>query len=222
MLNRRLGRSFACACIALLLAACGGGDGGGSSPSGNQNDPGGTSGNAAPRIQGEPAQSVAPSEAYSFQPSASDPNGDRLVFSASNVPAWASFDTSTGRLSGTPSEADLGTYEGIVITVTDGRTSTSLRPFSIAVGQGNGTATLSWLPPLENADGTALTDLAGYRVRYGRSPDDLSRVIDLPNPALNVYVVENLSAGTWYFAVASVNSNGDTSDLSNVASKTIT
>lgn len=208
--------------MTLLLAACGGGDGGNDGGSDSQHEPGGASGkNAAPRIQGEPASSVAPSEAYSFEPSARDPDGDQLVFSAENVPAWASFDSSTGRLSGTPSEADVGTYSGIVITVSDGKTSTSLGPFSIIVGQGNGTATLSWMPPQENADGTALTDLAGYQVRYGRDPEDLSQIVDLPNPALNVYVIENLSAGTWYFAVAAVNSAGVTSDLSNVASKTI-
>jgi hypothetical protein len=34
-------------------------------------------------------------------------------------------------------------------------------------------------------------------------------------------VVENLSAGTWYFAVVSVNSAGVTSSLSNTSNKTI-
>lgn len=205
--------------VLLFITACGGGDGG--SGSQQPSSAGGTAGNAAPRIQGEPISSVAPSESYSFEPSVTDPNGDQLVFSATNVPAWASFDPATGRLSGTPSESDVGTYDGIVITVSDGKTTVSLQPFSITVGEGIGSAMLSWMPPLENADGTALIDLAGYQVRYGRSPDELSRVVELPDPGLSTYVIENLTSGTWYFAVAAVNSSGLTSDLSELASKTI-
>lgn len=217
----RLGRSVTLALLMLAISACGGGGDGGSS-SDNQNDSGGGSGNAAPRIQGQPTASATASETYSFQPSASDPNGDQLSFAATNVPAWASFDSTTGRLSGTPSAADVGTYDGIVITVSDGTTSTSLDAFAITVSElGTGSATLSWLPPTENADGTTLMDLAGYQIRYGRSSDDLSQVVELTNPALNVYMIESLSAGTWYFAVAAVNTSGVTSDLSNVASKTI-
>jgi hypothetical protein len=34
-------------------------------------------------------------------------------------------------------------------------------------------------------------------------------------------VVENLSSGTWYFAVVAVNGTGVTSQLSNTASKTV-
>ena len=206
--------------LILALIGCGGGGDGGNSS--GQTDSGGRCGNAAPTIQGQPAGSVVASETYSFQPAASDPNGDQLTFSASNLPAWASFDDSTGRLSGTPTLSDFGTYSGITITVSDGRASTTFGPFAIMVAEvGIGTATLSWLPPTENADGTTLTDLAGYQIRYGRSREDMSSVIELTNPSLSVYMVEQLSSGTWYFAVAAVNTSGATSDLSNIASKTI-
>ena len=78
------------------------------------------------------------------------------------------------------------------------------------------------MPPRENSDGTPLTNLAGFEIRYGRDRADLSTVVTLDDPTLSVYVVENLSGGTWYFAVAALNSNGVASDLSNVTSKTIT
>jgi hypothetical protein len=38
---------------------------------------------------------------------------------------------------------------------------------------------------------------------------------------VNRYVVENLSSGTWYFAVVAVNAAGVSSPLSNTASKTV-
>ena len=40
-------------------------------------------------------------------------------------------------------------------------------------------------------------------------------------PGSRTYTVENLSQGTWYFAVVAVNAAGVESDISNVASKTI-
>lgn len=221
MLDLRVGNFLAALFFALAIGGCGGGGDGGSPSSDNQNDAG-AGGNAAPSIEGQPGTSVVASESYTFQPAASDANGDQLTFSATNVPAWASFDPATGRLSGTPTAADLGTYSGITIVVSDGRASTTLGPFAIDVVEvGIGTATLTWLPPTENADGTVLTNLAGYQIRYGRNADDLSRVIELTNPSLSVYIVEGLSSGTWHFAVAAVNASGTASDLSNIASKTI-
>ncbi len=165
---------------------------------------------------------VLPGQAYSFQPSANDANGDSLTFSASGLPAWASIDSKTGRITGAPSASDVGEYDGITITVSDGKASASLGPFSITVSEvAGGTATLSWTPPTENTDGSVLANLAGYEVRYGRDRNNLSNVVSLDNPSLSVYVIENLTSGTWYFAVAAINSAGVASDLSNVASKTI-
>jgi hypothetical protein len=79
--------------------------------------------NHAPVISGAASQSVAADDAYSFTPTASDPDSDTLTFSASGLPAWASFDTATGQVSGTPSNAHVGT-SNITITVSDGSLST--------------------------------------------------------------------------------------------------
>jgi hypothetical protein len=84
-----------------------------------------------------------------------------------------------------------------------------------------GSATLSWMPPSENSDGTALDDLRGYRIYAGRTQEELTAVATLDTPGLTRYVVENLTSGTWYFAVASYASDGSESALSEVVSKTI-
>lgn len=68
--------------------------------------------------------------------------------------------------------------------------------------------TLSWQAPTERADGTPLTDLAGFRIYYGAAREDLDMVIDLTNPGLSRYVVENLTAGTWYFAMTAYDQAG--------------
>lgn len=211
--------------LAAAVVGCRGGGGGeGAAPTAPSQDesPDGVV-NAPPRITGQPGSVVLPNQTYTFQPAASDPDGDKLTFSAQNLPQWLTLNTSSGRISGTPSETDIGTYSGITIRVSDGLASATLGPFTITVsgGAASGAATLSWQPPTENSDGSTLTDLAGYEIRYGQDADDLSEVISLDNPALNIYVVENLSSGTWYFAVSAVNSAGIASELSAIVSKTI-
>lgn len=92
--------------------------------------------NDAPTITGSPASSVDQAVAYSFTPTAADVDtSDVLTFSIANQPDWASFDTSTGALTGTPQGADVGTYSGIVISVSDGTVSTALSAFAIEVIQ---------------------------------------------------------------------------------------
>jgi hypothetical protein len=219
MKGRQATTTLVAALALTVLAGCGGG-GGDSEGTPSTGGPGG--GNAPPTIQGQPSANVVAGQAYTFQPSASDPNGDTLTFSVTNKPAWATFNASTGRLSGTPSAADVATYSGITISVSDGTASAVLNAFSITVADVVvGSATLSWTPPTQNSDGSPLTNLAGYRLHYGRDPGQLSQTVEITNSSLSTYVVENLSSGTWYFAVVTVNSGGTTSVQSNVAAKTI-
>ena len=172
--------------------------------------------NTAPVISGSPATSVNAGAAYSFRPTASDANGDPLTFSITNKPTWATFSTSTGQLSGTPTAAQVGTYSNIVISVSDGKASAALPAFAIAVTQVSvGAATLSWTPPTQNTDGSALTNLAGYRILYGAAPSSLNQTVEIANPGLTTYVIENLSPGTYYFAVRAYSSAGGESVNSN-------
>ncbi len=103
--------------------------------------------NTAPTITGTPATSVTAGQAYSFQPAASDADNDPLTFSITGMPTWATFSTTTGRLSGTPTTANVGTTSGIVISVTDGRAITSLPSFAITVNPvPNVAPTISGIP----------------------------------------------------------------------------
>lgn len=87
---------------------------------------------------------------------------------------------------------------------------------------GDRTARLSWTPPTENTDGSALTNLAGYSIHYGRSTSTLSESIAVDNAGVSTYTLEDLSPGQWFFAVRSRNDLGVESALSNVVGKTIT
>jgi len=178
--------------------------------------------NRAPVISGTPPTNVTVGAAYSFQPTASDPDGNPLTYSITGAPAWATFSTTTGRLQGTPTAANVGTYSNIVIKVSDGTATTSLAAFNVTVvAVSSGSATLSWTPPTTNSNGTPLTNLAGYRVRWGQSAGNYSNSTTLNNAGLTSYVVGNLGPGTYYFVVTAVNSAGTESQFSNMASKTV-
>jgi hypothetical protein len=200
-------------------------DGGGNrfgSGGGPSDGDGGQTQNDAPTITGAPPANVLEGEFYEFLPSATDPDGDDLEFSIARKPAWAQFDRASGRLWGTPDAADVGNFTNIAISVTDGRHSAALAAFDVSVNPiAAGAATLTWDPPTENLDGTPLVDLAGFRIYYGKNPENLTQVVVLNNPGLTRYVVENLTPARWYFEITSLNGDGVESRRSQSASKTI-
>ncbi|MDP5138073.1 putative Ig domain-containing protein, partial [Rheinheimera baltica] len=103
--------------------------------------------NDAPTITGTPAVTVAQNSIYNFTPSANDVDiGDSLTFSISNKPTWATFNTSSGELTGTPANADVGTTTGIVISVSDGNLSAALPGFNLEVTDVNDAPTISGTP----------------------------------------------------------------------------
>jgi hypothetical protein len=179
--------------------------------------------NQAPTISGAPLTAAKTNQSYTFQPTASDPDGDKITFNVYNKPAWASFDTQTGRLSGTPSSSSTGTFAGITIVASDGASSSQLGPFSITVASTatSGSATLSWQPPTENADGSPLVNLAGYVIRYGTQSDALKLEVRINNAGITTAVIEGLTPATWYFTVSAFTSAGVESQPSAVGSKTV-
>lgn len=182
------------------------------------------SGNSAPAITGNPQTSVGAGGSYSYEPAAQDMDGDTLSFSITGKPAWASFSVATGALTGTPAESDIGSYGNIVISASDGQSTSTLQAFQIEVIGLEpllGTASLSWQPPTHNTDASQVTGLAGYRVYRGFSPDALTEMHQITTPDVTSYVFDSLVPGTHYFAVSTYTIEGVESELSAIMSKTI-
>jgi hypothetical protein len=194
----------------LVLAACGGGQQPVIDPALDHSiDARGF--NTAPQIIGRPDRIAIVGVHWSFEPLAVDGDGDPLRFEVVNAPSWATFDARNGRLQGTPGEGDVASWDGIVISVTDGLASADLPEFSIDVYAregAKGSATLSWHPPTERVDGSPIGTLAGYRVLYGRTPRNYRWSAEITNPSVTRFVVDNLMPGNWYFAVTAVTADG--------------
>jgi hypothetical protein len=162
---------------------------------------------AAPlAISGAAPQFIVVDENYRFAPAASSTSGAALTFAVTSRPAWLSFDSGSGTLSGSPTAADIGLYRGIGIQVSDGSRTAQLAPFDIeVVATGTRTATVAWQMPTENEDGSPLSDLAGFQINYGRQSGDYTHNVDVPNPGVATYVVSGLVPGTYYFTMTAYN-----------------
>lgn len=188
--------------------------------------PTGTASNQAPTISGSPGARVVAGQKYTFVPVAADPDGNSLGFSIENRPSWAAFDTATGRLTGTPATSNAGAFADIRISVSDGKATTALSAFTLTVAAtsadaATGAVTLSWVAPTENTDGTALTNLVGYRIHYGTSADELTQEISINTIGTTTYMITDLAPATYFFAIKAFTSEGAESALSDIASKTI-
>jgi hypothetical protein len=181
--------------------------------------------NRPPTISGTPPATVMVGSAYAFTPTFNDPDGDTLTFSLTGtLPSTITLNTSTGRLSGTPVAADVGTYSNLRITVSDGRGgAASLAAFSITVtATANGSATLQWTAPTTNADSTPLTDLAGYRISYGNTAGGpYTTTVTVSNPGVTSHVISQLTPGTYYFVARAYDTSGNESQNSNEATKVV-
>jgi hypothetical protein len=99
---------------------------------------------AVPTISGSPPTTVVAGSNYTFVPTVTAPPGGAPSFAIKNQPSWASFNSSTGQLSGTASTANVGTTPQIQISVSAAGASAALAPFSITV---NAPAAATTAPP---------------------------------------------------------------------------
>ena len=162
---------------------------------------------------------------YTFQPTASDADGNLLAFSIANKPGWASFSDTTGRLRGTPGDADAGLYDGILISVTDGLDTASLPAFSIrvdAAGAQTGSFTLSWTAPVSRADGTPLplSEIDGYRIYYGELSGSYPNSVEVADGAAETVTVTDVPVGDYRVVMTTYDVDGRESGYSSETAKT--
>ena len=179
--------------------------------------------NTPPTISGSPATSVEANSAYSFEPLASDQDGDSLSFSITNRPSWAQFNTSTGRLAGTPGNSDSGATGNIQISVSDATETVSLPAFSITVNGTDtptGAVTLNWTAPVARTDGSpiAMSEIAGFTVHYGTSEGSHPNRLNVDDGSATSATIADLQLGTYYLVVTTRDDAGrESGDSSEVA-----
>jgi hypothetical protein len=83
-----------------------------------------------------------------------------------------------------------------------------------------GMATLSWTPPVRNTDGSAYVNPGGYKIYWGASQGAYTNSVQISS-TLTSYAIDQLTPGTWYFAMTAINSRNAESALTGAVSKTV-
>jgi len=113
-------------------------------------------------------------------------------------------------------------YEYTVIAFDAANNTTSSNTLSVNTDSPTGVATVSWTPPTYNTNNSLLTDLSGYKIYYGTSPDTLTNSISINGTGITSYVINNLDTNvTYYFSITAINSIDVESDFSTIISKYI-
>ena len=164
--------------------------------------------NTPPSISGTPAASVVANSSYSFQPTAADADRDTLTFSISGRPAWASFNTATGQLSGTPTQS--GSHSNIVISVTDEAATVSLPAFAIQVNASTGSFSVSWTAPTTRSDGSPISpsEIDGYRVYYGPTAGNYPDSVLISDGSVTSAVINDVPGGDYQVVMTTIDADG--------------
>jgi len=170
-------------------------------------------------------KSINEGELLQFTISATDPDGDPLTYSASNLPSGASFNTGTRTFSWTPSSGQAGTYSNVHFEVTDSG-QTDVEDITITVssvnppsgGGGGGGGGGGYVPPVPPQDEappelsdvvvseitTSSVDIvwttdeeSNSQVEYWSSPSNFSP-LDETLVTHHVVYLTNLTSGTTY------------------------
>ena len=137
-------------------------------------------------------------------------------------------ETTGGTTSDTTSDTTSGTTSGE--TVADTGTQTSEPPATDTTTDTTtevtipaNAALLSWTAPLtrENGESLAMGEIAGYEVVYGTSADNLDNSLAIGDASVDELLVDELTEGTWYFAIRTLDTAGNRSRLSEVVYKQI-
>jgi hypothetical protein len=159
-------------------------------------------------ISGTPASRAVAGDFYMFTPTVLAPADCVRSFAVTGKPAWAQLNSATGTLSGIPTA--VGSTLHIILGMSCGESTATLPAFNIIVestqakypSQRN--AYLSWTRPDQNTDGSPLTNLAGYRLRYGSSPAAMNSHLFIGSPDTTEAEISGLAPGSWSFEIRAI------------------
>ncbi|MEL4239419.1 putative Ig domain-containing protein [Shewanella xiamenensis] len=145
--------------------------------------------NDAPTISSTALTSATQDAAYSYTLVATDSDvGDSLTLSAVTLPSWLSFNAATGVLSGTPTNANVGSH-AVVLRATDVDGLTAEQSFSIVV------ANVNDAPTITSSAQTSATQDAAYSYTLVATDSDVGDSVTLSAVTLPSWLSFNAATG---------------------------
>ena len=146
--------------------------------------------NDAPTITSTSIISINEDSLYSYTLTASDVDaGDVLTLSATTIPSWLTFNASTGVLSGTPLNEDVGEHS-VTLVATDLSGATDIQNFKVTVVNVNDPPEFTSTPIT-----TATEDLLYSYTITATDPDPTSDTITFSAPTIPSWLSLNVSTG---------------------------
>ena len=143
-------------------------------------------------------------------------NTENITFDVTNLPTWLEFDAATSTVSGIPTESDVGLYENISISVTNGEQIVVVGPFSIEVVMAAYDATIYWEPVTHFEDGALLTNFSHYNISWVRDGESATQSENIYNQLSDNAVITGLRTGSYSFSMKTVLASGIESEVSNI------
>jgi hypothetical protein len=190
-------------------------------------------------ISGSTTLTVTPATLVSIAVTPTSPSialGTTRQFTATGTYSDSSTQNLTTAVTWSSSTAVVGTIsnaagsKGLASAITAGSTTITATSGSVLgtatlTVTGGGVVTLTWDAPTTFTDGSSLnplTALSTYKIYYGAAPHIYTQTVNVPNPGTTTITQTlNLSSGTYYFAVTTVDTLGHESDYSNEVIKTL-
>ena len=118
--------------------------------------------------------------------------------------------------------ADAASYS-VVVTNSQGAVVSDVAALSVTAAQVASSIELTWDIPQEREDGSALDlfEIDGYVIAYGTDQNDLSNQVTVDGASVQNKVLDNLANGTYYFSIATVDSDGVQGSYSGVIQQSI-
>lgn len=162
--------------------------------------------NFPPVFLNTPINNVLENTEYIFLPNVENNENDTLVFTITGKPYWAKFNTSTGELRGNAPQKSV--FSNIVISVSDGQNTVSLPTFNIDVTSELHDVTIKWEAPTTNVNGDSIDNIIGYKIMYGESSQNYSKIVTINDPNVNEITIVDLENIDYYFSMKTVVLNG--------------
>lgn len=84
-------------------------------------------------------------------------------------------------------------------------------------------ALLTWQAPFSRENGASLSmgEIAGYEIGYGLAADALTQTLAVGEASIDQMLINDLTEGSWFFAIRTLDTDGNRSRWSEVVTKTI-
>jgi hypothetical protein len=172
-----------------------------------------------PVVEPEPTPTPPPTVSFSVADS-------QVISGATTTLSWSSTDadscSGSGGWSGTKPTSGSASTAAIQANTTfslscSSSAGTAIQMVSVSV---LGSISISWLAPIENVDGSVLTDLVGYRIYYGTQARNYADMIEVADPNATSHAF-SAGSGDYFVTMTALDADSNESAFANEILRTV-